>query len=80
MDPGKLWILEEIGCCWHEDDTVQGTPASGTRQGQCYTEKFERTDVREEVSAETGTQKWDKEPRPEKAAMQLEGPAGYERT
>jgi hypothetical protein len=40
MDPGRLWILEEIGCHQQEDDLlyrsdiVQGTRASGARQGR----------------------------------------------
>jgi hypothetical protein len=52
--------------------TAQGTRASGTKQGQCCTENFEKTDVRKEASAETGRQKLDKEPRLETAAAKHE--------
>jgi hypothetical protein len=80
MDPWKLWIPEEIGRYWYE-----GNPQckSGMAQGKRHWEKLdygqhgmrnlERTEVREEASAETGTQIWDKEQMCERAATKQEG-------
>jgi hypothetical protein len=52
---------------------VKGTQASGTSEGHCRTKSFEKMDVWKDVSDETRTQKCDKEPRVETAAMKQEG-------
>jgi hypothetical protein len=71
-DPGKLWIPEEIGH-WHEDDPpCKNGTKQGTRQGQHGTRNLEKMDVPKTASAETVMQKWDKEQKPETAAMKQE--------
>jgi hypothetical protein len=39
-----------------------------SEQGQRDMRNLEKTDVRKEASAKTGTQKWNKEPRPDTTA------------
>jgi hypothetical protein len=80
-DPGKLWTAARIGRRQNKDDDPPCK--SGTAQGKRRQEKSDqrqrdtrnlwKTDIQEEASAETITQKWNKEQRPETAASEQEG-------
>jgi hypothetical protein len=80
-DPGKLWTTASIGRRQNKDDDPpckSDTAREKRRQEnsdqiQSDTRNFEKTDIREEASAKSRTQKWDKEPRSETAATKPKG-------
>jgi hypothetical protein len=73
MDPGKWWVIKEVGHLQRDELPCRSGKAQETQQGHGCTKNPERTDVQKETSGTTGMQQWHKGPRHNLAPTSNEG-------